>query len=72
MKKTKTETQLKLERLRNQYRQLKKKGDIRGVLRVKALIVCYKGMPVETVAACYDVSLKTLKNGSRNLRPRTS
>ena len=61
MKKTKTETQLKLDRLRNQYRQLKKKGDIRGVLRVKALIAYYKGMPAERVATCYDVSLKTLK-----------
>jgi transposase len=61
VKKIKTETQLKLDRLRNQYRQLKKKGDIRGVLRVKALIAYYKGMPAETVAACYDVSLKTLK-----------
>jgi transposase len=31
------------------------------VLRVKALIAYYKGMSAETVAACYDVSLKTLK-----------
>lgn len=31
------------------------------MLRVKALIAYYKGMPAETVAACYDVSLKTLK-----------
>ena len=61
MKKTKTETQLKLDRLRNQSRQLKKQGDIRGMLRVKALIAYYQGIPAQTVAACYDVSLKSLK-----------
>ena len=56
-----SENKLKLARLRTQYKALKKAGDIRGILRVKALMALYRGEPRETVARCYGVSVKSLK-----------
>ena len=61
MKKHPTETQIKLAKLRQAYQQFKKQGDIRAVLRVKALRAYYQGQSAKTVAACYGVSLKTFK-----------
>jgi len=62
MKKQPTETQIKLAKLQEQYHQFKKKGDIRAVLRVKALKAYYRGQPAQRVAVCYDISLKTFKH----------
>lgn len=62
MKKELTETQIKLARLKNQYQQYKKKGDVRAALRVKALQAYYQGQSAERVAACYGVSLKSFKS----------
>ena len=61
-----SENKLKLARLRTKYKALKKTGDIRGVLRVKALMALYRGEDLETVARCYDVSVKSLKRWQAN------
>ena len=55
------DTQEKITGLKKLYKQKKEAGDIRGALRAKALIAYYKGMELETVAACYDVSGKSVK-----------
>jgi transposase len=59
--------QEKLNTLRSAYRQLKKKErktnvDVREMMRLKALIAYYQGIPIHTIAKCYGVSLKSLRN----------
>ena len=66
MKKQKSEQQIKVEKLRSSYQQLKKKkvksnGDVREMLRLKALIAYYQGLKLETVAQAYEVGVKTLR-----------
>jgi len=66
MKKPKTDQQLKLAQLRSRYQQLKQKkaksqGDVREMLRLKALIAYYRGLKLETVAQAYEVGVKTLR-----------
>ena len=66
MKRPKTEQQIKLAQLRSRYEQLKKKkaksqGEVREMLRLKALIAYYRGMKLETVAQAYEVGVKTLQ-----------
>src|SRR6266571_8791085 len=57
-----TAQQMKLQKLRTLQRDLKKaNAPVRTILRVKALIAVYKGMAPETVAECYEVSLKSIK-----------
>ena len=73
-------TQCKLARLQTQFKKLKKTGDIRGVLRIKALMALYRGEQIETVARCYGVSVKSLKRWQTDFekedrvsdRPRSS
>jgi len=55
------DNQAKIVRLQRLYQQAKKRGDVRGVLRAKALKAYYKGIPLETVAKSYDVSPRTFK-----------
>jgi transposase len=52
---------VKLARLKRQYQELKRKGDVRGALRLKALIAYHEGNDEETVARCYGVSVKSLR-----------
>ena len=66
MKKEKTDRQVKLDKLRGRYQQLKKKkaksnADVREMMRLKALMAYYDGMKPETVAKCYGVGLKSFK-----------
>ena len=61
-----SENKAKVLRLRTKCKKLKKAGDIRGVLRTKALIAIYQGEQIETVARCYDVSVKSLKRWQAN------
>ena len=56
-----SESEQKLLKLRAKQKALKKAGDIRGILRTKALMALYRGETPETVARCYDVSVKSLK-----------
>ena len=65
-KKRKSETQIKLDKLRSRQRNLKKKkeksnGDVREMMRVKVLLAHYQGMKLETVAQAYGVGVKTVK-----------
>lgn len=62
MKTAKVENKEKLARLRAISQELDKKRDVRGVLRAKALIAYYKGMTPDVVAACYEVSERSLRN----------
>jgi len=55
-----SDNQCKLARLQTKYKRLKKAGDIRGVLRIKALMALYRGEQIKTVARCYDVSVRSL------------
>ncbi len=43
-------------------RLVKESPPLETILRVKALIAYYKGLDLRTVAACYDVSEKSVKN----------
>ncbi len=66
MKKEKTDSQIKLAKLRGRYHQLKKKkvksnADVREMLRLKALMAYYEGMDSKVVAKCYGVGHKTFK-----------
>lgn len=66
MKKQKSDQQIKLAQLRSRYQQLKKKkaksqGEVREMLRLKALMAYYRGMKLETVAQAYEVGVKTLQ-----------
>jgi transposase len=56
-----TENKAELSRLRQLYQDAKKRGDVKGALRAKALKAYYKGIPLETVASSYDVSPRTFK-----------
>ena len=55
----------RVKELQRAVRQLKKgnrsTADIRPILRLKALIAYYRQQPLEQVAACFDLSLKSLK-----------
>ena len=55
------ENEREIKALKKEYKAVKKEKDVRGVLRAKALLAYYKGMPIETVADCYDVSAKSVK-----------
>ena len=44
------------------HRLVKESQPLETILRVKALIAHYKGLSLKTVAACYDVTEKSLKN----------
>jgi len=66
MKKEKSDKQLKLDQLKSRYQQMKKKksksnGDVREMMRLKALMAYYDGMKAEVVAQCYGVGIKTFK-----------
>jgi transposase len=66
MKKGKTDQQVKLDKLRGRYQQLKKEkaksnAAVREMMRLKALMAYYAGMKPETVAKCYGVGLKSFK-----------
>ena len=66
MGKKQSKKQIKLDKLRGRYHQLKKKkekrnADVREMMRCKALIALYEGVDIETVAKCYGVGVKTLK-----------
>jgi len=58
----KKENQAKIACLRELCKRFEKKNDVRSVLRTKALIAYYKGMPFKVIAQCYEVNEKTLKN----------
>jgi hypothetical protein len=66
MKQPKTDQQIKLAQLKSRYQQLKKKkaksqGEVREMLRLKALMAYYRGMKLEVVAQAYEVGVKTLR-----------
>ena len=62
MNDVKKENQAKIAGLRELCKGFEKKNDVRSVLRTKALIAYYKGMPFKVIAQCYEVNEKTLKN----------
>ena len=50
------------QRLKVHLRLLTQKGAVLGrIMRVKALIAYYKGIPVDVIAACYDVTPKSVQ-----------
>ena len=48
--------------LRELCKKFEKENDVRGILRVKALIAYYRGMSSEVIAQCYEITERTLKN----------
>lgn len=57
--------------LRSQLKHLKRKpspspSDIKAIMRTKALIAYYKGNNTASIASCYDVSERSLKNWIKN------
>ena len=44
------------------HRLIKEAQPVETILRVKALIAYYKGLDIPTVAACYDVTERSIKN----------
>ena len=71
MGKKQSKKQIKLDKLRGRYHQLKKKkekrnADVREMMRCKALIALYEGVDIETVAKCYGVGVKTLKKWKKS------
>ncbi len=57
----KVEEKERIRILRKIIKETKKDGDIRSLLRAKALMAYYKGNSLETVTSCYDVSTKSLR-----------
>jgi transposase len=62
MSKLEKEKQAKIARLRKMHKKFNKEKDVRGIMRVKALIAYYKGMLPSVIAQCYEINEKTLKN----------
>lgn len=62
MSKSEKENQATLARLRKMCKEFEKAKDVRGVLRVKALIAYYKGVLPALIVQCYEINGKTLKN----------
>ena len=62
MSKTEKEKHEKIARLRKMRKQFEKEKDVRGVIRVKALIAYYNGMLSSVIVQCYEINEKTLKN----------
>ena len=56
------ENRIKIARLREIGKEFDKEKDIRGLLRVKALIAYYKGISPSVIAQCYEINEKTLKH----------
>jgi transposase len=62
MSKLEKENQVKIARLRKMHRKFNKEKDVRGIIRVKALIAYYKETLPSVIAQCYEINEKTLKN----------
>ena len=59
------ENKAKIAHLRELLKEKEKNNETRSILRIKALIAYYKGMSLQVIAACYEVSEKALKNWIR-------
>ena len=62
MSKAEKEKREKIARLRKMRKQFEKEKDVRGVIRVKALIAYYNGLSSSVIVQCYEINEKTLKN----------
>ena len=62
MNTTEKEHQAEIACLRELCKKFEKENDVRGILRVKALIAYYRGMSSEVIAQCYEITERTLKN----------
>jgi len=60
MKKSQALNQLRSELKRQKRQKTKTNAVLRKILRLKALIAFYKGNNKDSVASCYDVSVKSL------------
>ena len=61
MKATELEKQKKIDDLQKQSKERSGAKDVQGVIRSKALIAYYKGLPPKTIVACFGISYKSLK-----------
>jgi len=62
MSKAEKEKREKIARLRKMRKQFEKEKDVRGVIRVKALLAYYNGIWSSVIVQCYEINEKTLKN----------
>ena len=52
----------RIQELTKKIKQLKKKGgDFRTLMRLTALLAYYKKQPIDRIALCFSISIKSLK-----------